>query len=88
MALWYRWSTWREALRYVPIAWRVFGLPFYLIYMPAMFLGAILGLIGLPQFVGLSVLPSAFSFHHYICLAFVAPNRPAILAAVGHPQAA
>ena len=40
-ALWYRWSTWRVALRYVPLGWRAFGLPLYLIYAPLMFFGSV-----------------------------------------------
>lgn len=88
LALWYRWSTWRAALRYVPVAWRIFGLPFWLVYMPAVFFGGQLRLIEISRAAALSALPAAWFFHEYICLAFVIPNRNAILSAAGHPEAA
>jgi len=67
----------------MPLGWRIFGLPLYLIYAPLAFLGG--GRFWAHE-IGISVIPAMAFLADYVCLAFVIPNRRAILAAVGHEQ--
>jgi hypothetical protein len=74
--------SWKYAfasLKFIPVPWRVFGLAFWYIYMPA---AAIISfnLNNHPAFAGL--VTAAFSLVHFLSFRFVLPQRDLIIQSV------